>query len=159
MGTPLIIEGDLDASGRRFAIVASRFNNLFCERLIRGALDALTKHGAVESDITIIRVPGSFEIPLAALEIAQSGSVDAIIALGVLIKGDTDHYTLIANEVSRGLGTVMSYTGVPVSFGVIPATTTEQVDKRTSGDSDNKGWEAALAAIQMVNVVAAIRKR
>ncbi len=152
------VTGNRDAAGRRFGVVASQFNNLYCERLLDGAIQAITSHGGAREDITVVRVPGSFELPLASKKLIQSKSVDAVIALGVLVKGETDHFEHVAAESGTGLMQVSLDTGVPVTFGVIPAHTIQQVEDRTQPPSDtdsneNRGFEAALAAIQMVSVL------
>lgn len=150
------IEGKLDASGKRFAVVAARWNSIFTDRLLEGAVGALLAHGAKESDITIIRVPGSFEIPVACKRAALTKKYDGIVGVGTLIKGDTDHYDLIAKEVTSGLARVMNDTGIPVTFGVITANTMEQAMARSGSKAGNKGAEAATAAIELANVLVAI---
>ena len=147
------IEGELSAAGKRFAVVAARWNDIFSGRLLEGAVDALKRHGATESDITVVRVPGSFEIPLVAGRLARSRKYDAVIAVGTLIRGETDHYQLIARELASGLSRVMSETGVPVSFGVVTADSMEQAMARAGSKAGNKGWEAAVAAIEMAGVM------
>ena len=154
--TEKIIQGELSAANRRFAVVGARWNGMFSEPLIQGAIDALRRHGADDDSITVVRVPGSFEIPLAAAELARSGRFDAIITVGTLIRGETDHYDLIARELSSGLSRVMFETGVPVAFGVVTANSMEQAMARAGGKAGNKGFEAALAAIEMANVLAEI---
>ena len=146
-------EGSLNASGKRFAVIASRWHHAIVDQLIEGALETLKREGTAEKDISLIRVPGSFEIPLAALTAARSGHYDAVIALGVLIRGDTDHYQLIAEELSAGLARVMFDTGVPVAFGVLTVHKVEHAEARAGGEHGNKGQEAALAAIEMANLL------
>lgn len=148
-----IIEGKLEAKGLKFGIIVSRFNEFITSRLLEGAIDALIRHGATETDIEIVRVPGSFEIPLIAKKLAQSGRFHAIICLGTLIRGATPHFDYIASEVSKGIALVGLETGIPVSFGVITADTIEQAIERAGSKSGNKGWDAALVAIEMAKVM------
>jgi len=149
---PKNIEGHLNAKGLRVAIVASRFNDHLVERLLAGALDCLLRHGAEDGSITVVRVPGSFEVPQAVRKIAAARKHDAVVALGVLIRGETPHFDLIAAEVTRGLGGVAAETGVPVAFGIVTAETTDQATERSGGKMGNRGWDAALSAIEMSNV-------
>ena len=151
-----LITGKLDASGKKFAIVGARWNEIFSDRLVEGAVDAILRHGGSEADITVVRVPGSFEIPLAAKKLACSKRFDAVVAVGTLIRGDTDHYGLIAGELSSGLGHVALESGVPVTFGVVTAENMEQAMARSGCKSGNKGFEAAVAAIEMANGLAAL---
>ena len=146
------ISGNLDASDLRFAIVVSRFNEFITERLLRSAYDGLLRSGADEKRIAILRVPGSFEIPSAAHTAAQTGKYDAIICLGCLLRGDTAHYDVIVNEVARGIGQSAQETGVPHSFGVLTCDTLEQAIDRAGLKMGNKGFEAALAAVEMANL-------
>ncbi len=148
-----IIEGKLQADGLKFGIVVSRFNEFITSKLLEGALDALIRHGAKEADIQIVRVPGSFEIPLVAKKMAQTGKFNAIICLGTLIRGATPHFDYIAAEVSKGIAQVCLETGIPVSFGVITTDTIEQAIERAGSKSGNKGWDAAIVAIEMARVV------
>ncbi len=148
-----IIEGKLQADGLKFGIVVSRFNEFITSKLLEGALDALIRHGAKESDIQIVRVPGSFEIPLVAKKMAQTGKFNAIICLGTLIRGATPHFDYIAAEVSKGIAQACLETGIPVSFGVITTDTIEQAIERAGSKSGNKGWDAAIVAIEMARVV------
>jgi 6,7-dimethyl-8-ribityllumazine synthase len=150
---PKTIEGSLQARGFRFALVASRYNDTACERLLEGALDCLKRHGAADADVKVVRVPGSWEIPVVARRLALSKAHDAVIALGVLIRGETSHFELIAAQVARGLASAAEQSGVPVAFGVLAAETVEQVLERTGGGQGNRGWEAALAAIEAANVM------
>jgi len=152
-------EGTLDASGKRFALVVSRFNSFISERLLSGALDGLHRMGASEGQTHIFRVPGSFEIPSAARGLAASGKYDAIICLGCLLRGDTAHYDVIVNEVTRGIGQSAQETGVPHAFGVLTCDTLEQAIDRAGLKMGNKGFEAALAAVEMANLKKAISKR
>src|SRR5574340_1457884 len=145
-------EGGLSASGLRFGIVVSRFNAFITDRLLAGALDALRRAGAGLTDIRIVRVPGSFEIPAAARTRAQSGAVDAVICLGCLLRGDTLHYEVLAGEVARGIGQSAQETGVPHAFGVLTCDTLEQAIDRAGLKSGNKGFEAALSAVEMARL-------
>lgn len=151
--TDQIIEGALKADGLRFVIVASRWNDLIVSRLISGARDALLRLGAQRDNLTLVRVPGSFEIPLAARKLAESGRYDAIICLGAVIRGETPHFDYLAGEVTSGMATVSRETGVPVAYGIITAETVEQAINRAGVKSGNKGFEAALAAIEMANLL------
>ncbi len=145
-------EGKLNAEGLRFALVASRFNNFFTDKLVEGAIDCLIRHGAVEEKISVSLVPGSFEIPYVASRVARSGNYDAVICLGAVIRGDTPHFDYIAAEVSKGIARLGMDTDVPVIFGVITADTLEQAIERAGTKAGNKGWDAALTAIEMVNL-------
>ena len=151
-----IVEGKLDARGLKAAVIASRFNDFITAKLVDGALDCLMRHNADESDITVIRVPGSFEVPLAAKKAATSGSYDAIICLGALIRGQTPHFEYIASEVTKGIALVSLETGMPVTFGVVTADTLEQAVDRAGAKAGNKGFEAALSAIEMANLLKTI---
>jgi len=150
------LAGKLNATGFRFGIVVSRFNEFITERLLRSAYDGLRRSGAREKDITIVRVPGSFEIPSAARTLAETGKYDAIICLGCLLRGDTAHYDVIVNEVTRGIGQSAQETGVPHAFGVLTCETLEQAIDRAGLKMGNKGLEAALAAAEMANLKRAI---
>ena len=150
------LEGKLDAAGRRFAIVAARFNAFISERLLQSACDGLLRCGALREDIDIARVPGAFEIPSAARTLALTGKYDAIICLGCLLRGDTAHYDVIVNEVTRGIGQSAQETGVPHAFGVLTCDTLEQAIDRAGLKMGNKGFEAALAAVEMASLRAAI---
>jgi 6,7-dimethyl-8-ribityllumazine synthase len=141
-----------NANGFRFAIVASRWNDSLVSRLIDGALDALKEAQAPDDAVQLFRVPGSFEIPLCALKAAESGSFDAVICLGVIIRGDTPHFDYVASETTRGIGAASLKTGVPLLFGVITADNVEQANARAGAKHDNKGYEAALAAVEVVNL-------
>lgn len=149
---PAVIEGDFVAANRRFAIVASRFNELFSDRLVEGAIDTLTRHGAASDDVTVVRCPGAFELPQAARRAAESGNYDAIICLGVLIRGSTPHFDYISGEATRGIGAVATATGLPVAYGLLTCDTLEQAIERCGSKAGNKGAEAALAAIEMANL-------
>jgi len=147
-----IIEGHLSAEGRTFGIVVSRFNNLVTKQLLDGATDCLLRHGASENSLTTVYCPGSFEIPQIALQLASSGKFDALICIGCVIRGDTPHFDYIASEVAKGIGQVALQTGVPVAFGVLTTENLEQALERAGAKSGNKGWDAALTAIELVNV-------
>lgn len=149
-------EGKLEARGRKFGIVASRFNDFICARLVEGALDALKRSGADENDITIVKVPGAFEIPLAAKKMAKSGAFNAVICLGAVIRGATPHFEYISAEVTKGVAQVSLETETPVAFGVLTADTLEQAIERAGTKAGNKGWDAALSAIEMVNLLDAL---
>jgi 6,7-dimethyl-8-ribityllumazine synthase len=151
-GKPIAIEGDLSAEGMKFAIVAARWNAVIIDRLLEGALDALLRSGAKRSDIDIVRVPGAWEVPAAARTIAEQKKVDAIITLGCLIRGETAHYEAIYNEVSRGIGQSQQETGIPHGFGVLTCETLEQALNRAGIKAGNKGFEAAVAAIEMASL-------
>lgn len=152
-----VLKTKLNASGKRFAVVAGRFNSLYSDKLIDGAVDAIIRHGGNEEDITIIRVPGCFEIPLACREAAKSNKFDAIIAVGALIEGETDHYQLIASQVASGVAEINRSCGVPVTFGVITAKNMEQATARSGAKAGNLGYEAAVAAVEMISVIEEIR--
>jgi len=149
---PKIVEGEIIAKGLRFGIVASRFNDFICGKLIEGAIDALKRSGANEKDISIVRVPGAFEIPLAAKKLAKSGNFDAIICLGAVIRGATPHFEYVSSEVSKGIALVTLETEMPVAFGIITSDTIEQAIERAGTKSGNKGWDAAISAIEMANL-------
>jgi 6,7-dimethyl-8-ribityllumazine synthase len=150
------VEGNLDASERRFAIVVARFNAFITERLLLSACDGLLRSGAARDDIEIVRVPGAFEIPLAARTLALTKKYDAIICLGCLLRGDTAHYDVIVNEVTRGIGQSAQETGVPHAFGVLTCENLEQAIDRAGLKMGNKGFEAALAAVEMAALKTAI---
>jgi len=153
---PQVVEGSLVAKGRRFAIVASRFNDAVTSRLIAGAVDGLVRHGVADKDILLVRVPGSFEIPVAVRRLAASGRYGAVVCLGALVRGETPHFDVLAAEAARGAGQVALETGVPVIFGVLTTETIEQAMDRAGGKGGNKGWDAALAAIEMANLFASL---
>jgi 6,7-dimethyl-8-ribityllumazine synthase len=150
------LEGNLGAAGKRFGIVVSRFNEFITERLFRSAFDGLLRCGAKRKDIEVVRVPGAFEIPLAARKLAETGKYDAILCLGCLLRGDTAHYDVIVNEVTRGIGQSAQETGVPHAFGVLTCETLEQAIDRAGLKMGNKGLEAALAAVEMANLTKAV---
>ena len=149
---PRVIEGGLVARGLRVAVVAGRFNDLVVSRLVEGALDCLRRHGVAEKDIALVRVPGSFEIPQVARRLAASEKFDAIVCLGCLIRGETPHFDLIAQSVTTGISRAAEDTGVPASFGVLTTNTLEQALDRAGGKAGNKGWDAALAAIELATL-------
>ncbi len=160
-GRPIAIEGDLSAAGMRFGIIVARWNAVITERLLEGALDALLRSGAKRTDIQIIRVPGAWEIPMAARTLAETKSpnkIDAIIPLGCLIRGETAHYEAIYTEVARGIGQCQQETGIPHSFGVLTCESLEQALNRAGIKAGNKGFEAAIAAIELVSVNRKIQK-
>lgn len=154
---PKIHEGHLNAKGYRFGLIVSRFNNFITERLLEGALDALRRHGAAEDKLEIVRVPGSFEVPLLAKKMASSGKYDAVICLGALIRGGTIHFDILSSEVIKGIAQGSLETGVPMAFGIITTDTLEQAIERAGTKMGNKGWEAAESAIEMVNLVKALQ--
>lgn len=149
---PVVHEGNLNAQGFRFAVVASRWNDFISTRLVEGALDALERLGADEKNCHVFRVPGAFEIPLLALQLADSRKFDAIICVGTIIRGQTPHFDYIAAEVTRGIGEAGLQTGVPVVFGVITADNVDQAIERAGVKLGNKGFEAATAAVELVNL-------
>lgn len=152
-------EGSLDASGKRFAVVVSRFNSFITERLFLSASDGLLRLGARKEDVAVVRVPGAFEIPSAARTLAETRKYDAIICIGCLLRGDTAHYDVIVNEVTRGIGQSAQETGVPHSFGVLTCDTLEQAIDRAGLKMGNKGFEAALAAVEMASLKSAISRQ
>ena len=150
------LAGSLNAADKRFAVVVSRFNAFITERLLLSACDGLSRSGATRNDIAVVRVPGAFEIPLAARTLAETGKYDAIICIGCLLRGDTAHYDVIVNEVTRGIGQSAQETGVPHAFGVLTCDTLEQAIDRAGLKMGNKGFEAALAAVEMANLRTAV---
>jgi len=150
-------EGAMLASGLRFGVVLSRFNSLVGDRLLEGALDTLRRHGAVDDDITLARVPGAFEIPLVASEMAKGGTFDAVICLGAVIRGATAHFDYVAGPLASGLASIAVQTGVPVLFGVLTTDTIEQALERAGTKAGNKGADVAAAAIEMANLLRKIR--
>lgn len=147
------IQGNVTAQGLKFGIIAARFNDFITGRLVEGALDGLQRHGAAEGDIEIVRVPGAYEIPLAAKMLAQSKKYNAIICLGAVIRGATPHFEYVSAEVSKGIASVSLDSNVPVIFGVLTTDTIEQAIERAGTKSGNKGWDAALSAIEMANLM------
>lgn len=156
-GKPVAIEGDLSAQGMRFAIVTARWNAVITDRLLQGSLDALYRSGATKADVEIVRVPGAWEVPSAARTLAETKRFDAIVTLGCLIRGETAHYEAIYNEVARGIGQSQQDTGIPHAFGVLTCETLEQALDRAGIKAGNKGFEAAVAAIEMVSIQRKIR--
>jgi len=148
-----IFEGKLLAQGLRFGIIVSRFNDFICDRLLGGALDALKRSGADDGDVDVYKVPGAFEIPLIAKKIASRGQYDALICLGAVIRGATPHFDYVANEVSKGVASASLETGTPISFGVLTTDTLEQAIERAGSKAGNKGWDAALVAVEMANLM------
>ncbi|MBW1935822.1 MAG: 6,7-dimethyl-8-ribityllumazine synthase [Deltaproteobacteria bacterium] len=146
------VEGKVSAEGLRFAIVVSRFNDFISSRLMEGAMDALVRHGAKEDQVSLVKVPGAFEIPLVAKKLAESGNYDAVICLGAVIRGSTPHFDYVAAEVSKGIAAVALESKVPVTFGVLTTDNLEQAIERAGSKSGNKGWDAAMAAMEMANL-------
>ncbi|MHC1744260.1 MAG: 6,7-dimethyl-8-ribityllumazine synthase [Syntrophobacteraceae bacterium] len=151
-----VYEGNLLAQGLRFGIVISRFNDFICDRLLGGALDALRRSGCEEESVDTFKVPGAFEIPLVAKKVALSGRYDAVICLGAVIRGATPHFDYVANEVSKGVASVSLECNVPIAFGVLTTDTLEQAIERAGSKAGNKGWDAAMAAIEMANLLKSI---
>lgn len=147
-----IIEGKLLAKGMKFGIVASRFNDFICGRLIDGAMDALIRAGADEKDILVYKVPGAFELPLAAKKLAKTARFDAVICIGAVIRGATPHFEYISAEVTKGIASVSLDTEIPIAFGVLTTDTIEQAIERAGTKAGNKGWDAAMSAIEMVDL-------
>jgi 6,7-dimethyl-8-ribityllumazine synthase len=155
---PRIIEGQLSAAGLRFAIVVSRFNSFITERLLAGATDALTRTGADADSIDIVKVPGSWEVPMVAGELARQKRYDAIICLSAVIRGETPHFDYVAAEAAKGIAQVASETGVPVAFGVLTTNTLEQAIDRAGAKGGNKGFDAAMTAVEMANLLRKLRQ-
>ncbi|MGL1930337.1 MAG: 6,7-dimethyl-8-ribityllumazine synthase [Desulfotalea sp.] len=153
---PNFIEGNLKADGKKFGIIVARFNSFLCEKLLDGALDSLVRSGASDSDIDVVRVPGAYEIPLVAKKMAEAGKYDAIICLGVVIRGATPHFDVVVNEVSKGSAQVGLETGVPVMFGVLTTETIEQAIERSGTKAGNKGSDVAIAAIEMADLMSVL---
>jgi 6,7-dimethyl-8-ribityllumazine synthase len=153
-----IIEAKIDAKGKKFAIVAGRFNDFITNRLLSGAEDALIRNGAEQSDIDVVLVPGAFEIPLAAKALAAKEKYDAIICLGAVIRGATTHYDYVCAEMSKGIAGVSREYGIPVMFGVLTTDTIEQAIERAGSKAGNKGWDSAMGAIEMANLTEQIAK-
>jgi 6,7-dimethyl-8-ribityllumazine synthase len=152
------VVGSFDARGRRFAVVASRFNEAVVRRLLDGALDCLRRHGVAEDDVEVAWVPGAFEIPLAARRLASSGGFDAVICLGAVIRGETPHFDHVAGQAAAGIARAAEGSGVPVIFGVVTADTAEQAEARAGGKHGNRGWDAAMAAMEMASVLEQLPK-
>ena len=155
---PKIIEAGLQAKGKKFGIIASRFNDFITARLIDGALDGLIRSGAEDKDITLLKVPGAFEIPLAAQKMAKLGKFDALICLGAVIRGATTHYDYVCSEVSKGIASVSLESGIPVMFGILTTETIEQAIERAGTKAGNKGFDVALGAVEMANLSDSLKK-
>jgi len=155
-GLKKVVEGQLDARGLKAALVVSRFNGFLTERLLEGALDALRRHGAEDDHLAVVRTPGAFELPLVAKKLAESGRYEAIVALGAVIRGATPHFEYVAGEVAKGLAQVSLATGLPVAFGVLTCDTIEQAVERAGTKAGNKGFDAALSAMEMVSLLRAL---
>lgn len=155
---PNLIEASLIAEGKKFAIVVSRFNDFITDKLLGGAVDALTRSGTADKDIDIVKVPGAFEIPLVAQKLAEKKRHDAVICLGAVIRGATPHFDYVSAEVSKGIATASMATGVPIIFGVVTTDTLEQAIERAGSKAGNKGWDAALSAVEMANLMGSVEK-
>jgi len=153
---PNLVEGQLNAQGLKVGLLVSRFNSFICDRLVEGAIDALQRHGANSDDITVVRVPGAFEIPPAARQMAGCGRFDAIVCLGAVIRGSTPHFDYVSAEVSKGVAAVAMESSLPVTFGVLTTDTLEQAIERAGSKAGNKGFDAAMAAIEMANLYRAL---
>jgi len=151
-----IVEGKLSAEGLKFGIVVGRFNSFITERLLEGAIDCILRHGGSKENIEIVKVPGSFEIPLTAKKLAKSGKYDAVICLGAVIRGSTPHFDYVANEVTKGIAQVSLETEVPIGYGILTTDTIEQAVERAGTKMGNKGFDAAMVAIEMANVLKSI---
>jgi 6,7-dimethyl-8-ribityllumazine synthase len=149
---PKIFEGKISAEGFRFAIIVSRFNDFISSKLVEGAMDALKRHSVNEEQVSLIKVPGSFEIPITAKKLVKSGNFDAVICLGAVIRGATPHFDYVAAEVSKGIANVALESEIPVTFGVLTTENLEQAIERAGSKAGNKGWDAAIAAMEMVNL-------
>ena len=156
---PRVVEGKLSAKGMKFGIVVSRFNDFICERLLAGAVDVLLRNGAEDKDIEILKVPGAFEIPQVARKIALTKKFDAVICLGAVIRGATPHFDYIAAEVSKGVAMVGMESEIPVTFGVLTTDNLEQAIERAGSKAGNKGWDAALSAIEMANLYREMKEK
>ncbi|MGH9674697.1 MAG: 6,7-dimethyl-8-ribityllumazine synthase [Bryobacteraceae bacterium] len=154
----MTIEGNLDAKGMKFAIIVSRFNSFITDRLLAGAVDALERHGCARDDIDVVKVPGSWETPLVAAELARQKKHDAVICLGCVIRGETPHFDYVAGEAAKGIAQAAIGSGVPVAFGVLTTNTIEQAVDRAGAKSGNKGADAALTAIEMARLMHTLRK-
>ncbi len=151
------IAGGLDGAGKRFGVVASRFNGRIADRLVEGALDCLLRHGVAPGAVRVVRVPGAWEIPGALDELARGGEVDALVALGVVIRGETPHFDVIVESAARGIARAGRDHKLPVGFGLLTCDTSQQAEERAGGKAGNKGWEAALAALEMAGLYARLR--
>ena len=156
---PKTFEGNLIAKGKKFVLVASRFNDFITDRLVGGAMDALMRSGAKDADIDIVKVPGAFEIPLIAKKMAAKKKYHAVICLGAVIRGATPHFDYVSAEVSKGIAQVGMEAGVPVIFGIITADTIEQAVERAGTKAGNKGWSAAMSAVEMANLIEAVDQK
>jgi len=144
-----VVEGRLDGSGKKFGVVLSRFNDMIGRRLLDGTMDCLVRHGVAEKDVRVVRVPGSFEIPVVAAKMAATKSYDAVICLGAVIRGETPHFDYVAGEVAKGINRIALDTGVPVLFGIVTAETLDQALERAGAKQGNRGWDAGLSALEM----------
>jgi 6,7-dimethyl-8-ribityllumazine synthase len=151
-----LFEGKLDATGKKFALVVSRFNNFLTDKLLEGAIDCLKRHGADEKDISVAYVPGAFEVPYAAAKMADNNDYDAVICIGAVIRGDTPHFDYISNESAKGIAKIGMESGKPIIYGLITADTLEQAIERAGTKAGNKGWDAAEAAVEMINLYSAL---
>ncbi|MBN2418085.1 MAG: 6,7-dimethyl-8-ribityllumazine synthase [Deltaproteobacteria bacterium] len=149
---PKVLEGIISAEGFKFAIVVSRFNDFISSKLVEGAMDALKRHGANDDNVTLVKVPGAFEIPIAAKKLTAAGDFDAIICLGAVIRGATPHFDYVASEVAKGIAVVSLESNIPVTFGVLTTDNLEQAIERAGSKSGNKGWDAAMAAMEMASL-------
>lgn len=154
---PKILEGVISAEGFKFAIVVSRFNDFISSKLVEGAMDALKRHGANEDNVTLVKVPGAFEIPIAAKRLATKAEFNAIICLGAVIRGATPHFDYVASEVAKGIALVSLESSVPVTFGVLTTDNLEQAIERAGSKAGNKGWDAAMAAMEMASLFKTIK--
>ncbi|HUG02972.1 MAG TPA: 6,7-dimethyl-8-ribityllumazine synthase [Steroidobacteraceae bacterium] len=154
-----VIEGDLDAAGLRITIVAARFNESIVERLLGGAVETLLQHGAAPSALSIVRVPGAFDLPVIARKVAEAGRPDAIIAVGAVIRGETAHFNYVAGECASGLARIADDTGIPIAFGVLTTDSVEQAEERAGGGEGNRGADAALAAIRLATLIRKLGQR
>ncbi|HJO61334.1 MAG TPA: 6,7-dimethyl-8-ribityllumazine synthase [Desulfobacterales bacterium] len=155
---PKILEAKLNAEGKKFALVVSRFNDFITDKLVLGAVDALVRCGAKDEEIDLVKVPGSFEIPLVAKKMAEMGVYHAVVCLGAVIRGDTPHFDFVCAEVSKGIALASMETKVPVLFGIITADTLEQAIERAGAKAGNKGWHAAMAAVEMANLIEVVHQ-
>ena len=151
-----IIEGTLDAKGFRFGIIVSRFNSFISDRLLEGTIDTLTRHGADSDQLAVVKVPGAFELPLVAKKMADSGKYDALICLGAVIRGGTPHFEYVSSEMTKGIASVSLQSGLPIAFGVLTTDSVEQAIERAGTKAGNKGVEAAMSSIEMVNLLGAV---
>lgn len=153
-----VIEGSLSAEGYSYGIIVSRFNSLVTKQLLAGATDCLIRHGAKENNITVVHCPGSFEIPQVAMQLAKSADLDALICLGCIIRGETPHFEYVASEAAKGVGQVALQLGIPVAFGILTTENLEQALERAGAKAGNKGWDAAMTAIELVNTFQQLSK-